>query len=76
MGASKQEFIKLRTDKSYYDSLPPLMRDKFEIVAIDVDDYDYSFDELHTELKKNSTKAFEAVKKREYELRNNKQINK
>ena len=52
MSANNKEFIKLRTDKSYYDSLPPLMRDKFEIIAIDIDDYDYSFDELHTELKK------------------------
>ena len=76
MSANNKEFIKLRTDKSYYDSLPPLMRDKFEIIAIDIDDYDYSFDELHTELKKKSTKAFKDVKKREYELRKNKQINK
>lgn len=71
MGANAKEFVKLRTDKEYYESLPPQVRDKIEVIAIDVDDYDYSFDELHQELKKKSNKAYKDVKKREYELRHN-----
>jgi uncharacterized membrane protein YcaP (DUF421 family) len=71
MGATSREFIKLRTDKDYYDSLPPLMRDRFEVIAVDIQDFDYSKDTLHQELKKKSNKAYKDVKKREYELRHN-----
>ena len=71
MGANRKEYIKLRTDKEYYESLPPQMRDKFDVISIDVDDYNYEFDELHQELKKKSNKAYKDLKKREYELRHN-----
>jgi len=71
MGANRKEHIKLRTDKEYYESLPPQMRDKFEVISIDVDGYNYEFDQLHQELKKKSHKAYKDLKKREYELRHN-----
>ena len=47
------------------------MRDKFEVISIDVDGYNYEFDQLHQELKKKSNKAYKDLKKREYELRHN-----
>lgn len=71
MSANNKEFIKLRTDKSYYDSLPPLMRDKFEIIAIDVEDYCYKHDELTMELEKDSFKAFKKLNERKYTVRQN-----
>jgi hypothetical protein len=72
MGASGKDFVKLKMYEEDYQNLKQPIRDKMEIIAIDVEDYDYSFDELHCELKKKSNKAFKDVKKREYQLRHNK----
>lgn len=71
MGANKKDYVKLKMYEEDYQNLKQPIRDKMEIIAIDVEDYDYSFDELHKELKKKSNKAFKDVKKREYELRHN-----
>jgi uncharacterized membrane protein YcaP (DUF421 family) len=71
MGANKKDYVKLKMYEEDYQNLKQPIRDKMEIIAIDVEDYDYSFDELHQELKKKSNKAFKDVKKREYELRHN-----
>ena len=67
MGANKKDYVKLKMYEEDYQNLKQPIRDKMEIIAIDVEDYDYSFDELHQELKKKSNKAFKDVKKREYE---------
>lgn len=71
MGANKKDYVKLKMYEEDYQNLKQPIRDKMEIIAIDVEGYDYSFDELHQELKKKSNKAFKDVKKREYELRHN-----
>lgn len=73
MGASGREFIKMRMEKEYFETLPPQIRYNCEIISVDVDGFDYSFDELHRELKNKSTKAYKKLKNREYELRHNKQ---
>ena len=56
---------------SVYEQIPKYLRDAIDIQNIEPDDFDYSEDEIHRELKSASTKAFKALKKREYELRHN-----
>lgn len=75
MGASGREFVKIRMDKEYFEGLPPQIRERSEVLAIDVEGYSYEHDELHRELKKKSNKAYKDLKKREYDIRHNK-INK
>ncbi len=71
MGASGREFMNLRMMEEDYKNLPPEFRDKIEIKTIDVDDFDYSQDELWQLLKKESTKAYKKLKDREFKLRHN-----
>lgn len=71
MGANSREFMKVRMAEEDYQSLPEQYRNFMEIQVIDVEDYDYSEDELWNELKKKSVKAYKDLKKREFDLRHN-----
>ena len=71
MGNSK-DFVKIQMYEHDYQRLNPEIRESMELIAVDVSGFDYSFDELHRELKKKSNKAYKDLKKREYELRHNK----
>ncbi len=42
----------------------------YEVKNVDVDDFDYTNDDVWQKLKKESVKAYKALKKREFELRN------
>jgi hypothetical protein len=65
------DWYKLKMPQSVFDQLTPEQRHLIELSDVEPDDFDYSEDEIHRELKSVSTKAFKALKKREYELRHN-----
>ncbi len=66
------ETVKANMNKDLYLSLPKEVRDQIDIKAIEPEDYDYSEDEIWQALKSKSTKAYKALKKREFEIRTNK----
>lgn len=74
MASKTEEIIKLKMFSSDYKLIPERIRNKIEIVGIDIEGFDYSSDEIHSELKRDSTKAYKKLKKREYELRQIKQL--
>lgn len=71
MEEHEKEFLNLKMSVEDYSDLPPELRHVMEIKTIDVEGFDYSFDELWQKLKKESDKAFKQRKKREFELRHN-----
>ena len=71
MGASSKEFMKVRMLKDDYMEVPPEVRQRMEIMYVDVEGYDYTHDELWSKLDAEANKAYKAKKKREFELRHN-----
>ena len=71
MGASSNDFLKFRMDEEDYKKLSNETRSRMDLISRDVDEYDYSDDELWQELSKKSYKAYKDLKKREYEIRFN-----
>lgn len=69
MGASGKEFMKFRAYEEDYKSFPQSVRSKIIIDIIDNEDIDFSDDDLWTELKSKSNKAFKELKKREHYLK-------
>lgn len=69
MGANKNEFIKIRMSQQDYAGLPESVRETMDIDKVEIDNIDYSDDELWMELRKASLKAYRKLKDREYELR-------
>ena len=65
------DFIKCHISEEDYKKINKDVRSNIEILSVEPKDFDYSFDEIWQELKSKSHKAYKAVKKREYELRNN-----
>lgn len=65
------DWYKCKMPQSVFDQLTTDQRHLIELSDVEPDDFDYSEDEIHRELKSASTKAFKALKKREYELRHN-----
>ena len=65
------DFIKCHISEEDYKKIDKDVRSNIEILSVEPKDFDYSFDEIWQELKSKSDKAYKAVKKREYELRNN-----
>ncbi len=54
---------------SVYEQIPKYLRDAIDIQNIEPDTFDYSGDDIWLELKKESTKAYKNLKKREYLIR-------
>ena len=48
-----------------------LKSSEYEVKIVDDSSFDYSDDELWQELKKDSSKSYRALKKREFDLRHN-----
>ena len=71
MGASSKEFMKVRMLKDDYMEVPPEVRQRMEIMYVDVEGYDYTHDELWNKLDAESKKAYNAKLKREFQLRHN-----
>lgn len=69
MGASGDMFIDLRMSEQDFGDMPPGLRSKIEIRKIDEVNPEYKDDELWLKLKAESSKAYRALKKREFELR-------
>ena len=65
------DYIKCHISEEDYKKINKDVRSNIEILSVEPEDFDYSFDETWKELKSKSSKAYKAVKKREYELRNN-----
>ena len=65
------EVVKFKIAKDLFFQIEPSIRDKAEIQEVTEDGYDYSDDEIWTELKKASTKAYLKRKEREYNIRHN-----
>lgn len=65
------DFLKCKMPKSVFEQLTPDQRHLIEVSDVEPDDFDYSGDEIHKELKSISTKAYKELKKREYEIRFN-----
>lgn len=74
MGLSKQEFIQVRMQMATYQSLEQQQREQMEIRLIDESGWqeEYEKDEAWKGLKTRSQKAYKELKKREFEIRNNK----
>ena len=72
MGANANDFLKFRMDEDDYKLLSNETRSRMDLISKDVQDFDYTSDELWQELKKKSYKAYKELKKREYEIRFNK----
>ena len=70
--SNSKDFVKIQMYEHDYQKLNSEIRESMELMAVDVSGFDYSFDELHQELKKKSNKAYKDLKKREYELRHGK----
>lgn len=71
MGASGREFLQFRIESGYYNEIPEDIRQHMELKQVDVEEVDYSHDELWKELKQKSVKAYKELKNREYDLRHN-----
>ena len=68
------DWFKCKMPQSVFDQLTTDQIHLIEFTDVEPDDFDYSDDEIHQELKaaaKKSYKDFKALKKREYELRHN-----
>lgn len=65
------DFLKCKMPQSVFEQLTPDQRHLIEVSDVEPESFDYSYDEIHRELKSISTKAYKALKKREYELRHN-----
>jgi len=71
MGANGREFLTFRMEEELYKEIPSYIRERIEVKTVEVEDVDYSHDELWKELKDKSVKAYKALKNREYDLRHN-----
>lgn len=69
MGASGREFLHFRMEAEHYKELDMQVRERIEPLKIEVEDVDYSNDELWVSLKSKSIKAYKELKNREYDLR-------
>jgi len=54
-----------------YNELPPEIQEQLSISVIKTEGEDYSHDELWKSLKKESDKAYKALKNREYDIKHN-----
>lgn len=71
MGASGREFLHFRMEAQYYKELDQSVRERIEPLKVEIEDIDYSNDELWVSLKGKATKAYKELKNREYDLRHN-----
>ena len=73
MGMSKEMFmderIRLEIKKQDFEQIPTEYRILFNPIAVDVPSEEYVKDEKWQQLKKDSTKAYKALKDREFDLR-------
>lgn len=76
MGASGREFLKFRMEQHEYEKLNKEQQKGLELHKVDVQEVDYSHDELWCKLKSQSIKAYKKLKDREYDLRHNFKKNK
>ncbi len=65
-----QEVITIKVDKGVLKKIHSLGL-PYDLKYVDVTDIDYSYDTLWTKLYSASTKAYRALKRREFDLRNN-----
>jgi len=65
------EIVKCEIPKEIYALIPHILRESINVKDVDVDNYDYSDDEIWRILKKESRKAYIKLKEREFNLRNN-----
>ena len=71
MGANSRQYLQIRVEEEQYNQLPPEIQEQLTIHTVVVEEEDYSHDELWNSLKKQSVKAYKALKDREYDLRHN-----
>ena len=69
MGVSGREWLHFRMEAEHYKELDMQVRERIEPLKIEVEDIDYSNDELWVSLKSKSIKAYKELKNREYDLR-------
>ena len=72
MESSKNNIISVEILESDYLLIDKEVRDRMNIKIIEPKDFDYTFDDKWNGLKKESTKAYKELKKREFELRHEK----
>ena len=71
MGSNAEWFLTIRTSKDYYDSLPPQIRENFEVTRAYRTDIDYSKYSEHVEQKsKSNGKEYHKLKDLEYKINN------
>jgi hypothetical protein len=63
--------IKIRKDVLQDLHNEGLLKSDYEVKTVDVTNFDYTGDTIWLKLKSESTKAYKALKKREFELRHN-----
>lgn len=71
MGAAGREFLQFRMEQHEYDRLSREQQEGLELHKVNVQEVDYSHDELWCKLRSESIKAFKKQKDREYDLRHN-----
>ncbi len=74
MGVVGNEFIHFRMEAEYYNDLDHGLKQHLDIYKIDVENVDYSHDELWDSLKKKSVRAYKDLKNREYDIRHGKNV--
>jgi len=65
------QIITCEIEEDVYVLIPRHLRKQIVIKGVDVENYDYSDDEVWKSLKKESTKSYKKLKEREFNLRNN-----
>lgn len=69
MSIAGKEFLHFRMEEQYYRDLDWNLRQGLELYKIEVENIDYSHDEIWCALKKESTKKYKELKNREYDIR-------
>lgn len=69
MGANAKNFLNFRMEEERYKELPKNVQSMMETRYVKFEGEDFSHDELWSNLKKKSDKAFKDLKNREYDLR-------
>ena len=69
MGAAGREWLHFRIESEAYGELDNEVRERLDIKRVEVEDVDYSHDEMWKKLRSESIKAYKNLKDYEYNLR-------
>lgn len=69
MGAAGREYLHFRIESESYNELENEVRERLEIKRVEVEEVDYSYDDMWKKLRSESIKAYKNLKDYEYNLR-------